>query len=139
MVVSSVVIPRLPQNSKHMICDDSSLNRYLLRRLLMNVLHIEVDEADGEEMLVQQVVKNGEYVIIWQDFMLGIDVPDGGHAATRLRNELQYKGTIIALTGYTDLVTRNLCKQAGMDDFVPKPYHFDTIKSMSEKYARSAG
>lgn len=121
-----------------MICDDSSLNRTILRRLLMTVLKIEVDEADGEEMLVQQVIKNGEYVIIWQDFMLGVDVPNGGHAAARLRNELQYKGAIIALTGYTDTVTRNVCKQAGMNDFVPKPYHFDTIRTLSEKYARQS-
>jgi CheY-like chemotaxis protein len=135
-VANSVSHTSLPKNAKHIICDDSSLNRKALRRLLMKMLGIEVDEADSEDALVTQVLKNGEYIIIWQDFFLGDGEPDGGHVARRLRNELLYKGTIIALTGYTDTLTRDTCMQAGMNHFVSKPYSSELIRQLSNQYAR---
>ena len=129
----AIALTEMPQNSKHLICDDSSMNRNILRRQLMKMLGVEVDEANGEDEAIKQVLKNGEYQIIWLDFMLGVNEHNGGHVCKRLRTEVGYKGTIIMLTGYTDLVTQNICKQAGVDSFVPKPFNMETIKSLSEQ------
>lgn len=131
-------VSELPKNCRHLICDDSSLNRNILRRLLIKMFSIEVDEAENGETAVEQVLKNGEYAVIWLDFMLGQNEPNGGQVCERLRRKLQYKGVIIMLTGYTDTNTRNVCKEAGTNDFVGKPYNSETIRSLSEKYARQS-
>lgn len=136
-VLNSVAtVPELPENCKHLICDDSSMNRNILRRLLIKMFSIDVDEAEDGETAVKQVLKNGEYAVIWLDFMLGQNEPNGGQVCARLRRELQYKGTIIMLTGYTDPVTREICRAAGANDFVGKPYNSETIRKLSEKHAR---
>jgi CheY-like chemotaxis protein len=131
-VVKSV--QSIKKNAKHLICDDSSQNRRILSRVLMRMLSIEVDEANGEHEAIEQVKQNGQYAIIWMDYMLGTNEKNGGEVCKRLRTEFDYKGIIIALTGYSDTLTRTICKDAGMNEFVAKPYKINVVRELSMKY-----
>lgn len=101
----------------------------------MRILSVEVDEANGELEAIEQIKKNGEYAIIWMDYMLGVNEKNGGEICRRLRTEFNYQGVIIALTGYSDSVTRATCDQAGMNEFVAKPYKIDLVRELSIRYA----
>jgi osomolarity two-component system, sensor histidine kinase SLN1 len=125
----------LVKTARHLVCDDSSLNRRILKRVLFKMLEVEVDEADSGPAAVQQVLEHGEYAIIWMDIGLGTNQENGAEVSKRLREILHYKGIIIALTGFTDKKNKEMCMQSGMNHFVPKPFDSATIKQYGERYA----
>jgi CheY-like chemotaxis protein len=121
----------------HLICDDSELNRRILKRLLTDKFGVEVHEAENADSVFKQVESNGEYAIIWMDFGLGNDEMNGGEACKYLRERYGYTGTVIALTGYVDDETRRYCMQCGMNQFMSKPYSAKLIEEYTKRYART--
>lgn len=118
-------------NGKHLICDDASSNRMVLRRYLEQYKCI-VEESENGLEAIDKVKDNGEYRIIWMD----IKMPkmDGLKCTKILRDEVGYKGAIIALTGYVDEITVKQCFEQGMNHVVPKPFDKAIIYSYCEKY-----
>ncbi|XWV26389.1 putative sensor histidine kinase [Tupanvirus soda lake] len=112
------------KNNKQLICDDSSMNRLVLMKYL-NLYGCNVDEAENGIDAINKVKENGEYNIIWMD----IKMPKmNGHECTKiLRNELQYKGIIIGLTGYVDDESIKKCHEVGMNYVLAKPFNADVI------------
>lgn len=107
----------------------------ILSRILKKALHVDVDEAESAEQTVQLVLKNGEYAIIWMDFALGSNnEEDGSQVSARLRHDFNYKGIIIALTGFSDMKTQELCRKRGMNHFMSKPFNTNHIKEYGQKY-----
>ena len=133
--VAAVVTYTYPKTSRHMICDDSSQNRMILARILKKLLHVEVDEAENWEQAHALIKEHGEYAIIWQDFALGVNEPNGGEICTMLRTQYEYKGIIICLSGFTDAKTREACRVCGMNGFVAKPFNVKTVRELGEKHA----
>ncbi len=133
--VVHVVEHKYEKISKHIICDDSSQNRMILARMLRKMLHVEVDEAENAEQVFACVKQNGEYAVLWQDFALGDNQPNGGEICTMLRKQYQYKGVIIALTGFTDQKTQETCRACGMNAFVGKPFDVKRVRELGLKYA----
>ncbi|XWV25127.1 histidine protein kinase SLN1 [Tupanvirus deep ocean] len=112
------------KNNKHLICDDSSMNRLVLKKYL-NLYGCNVDEAENGIDAINKVKENGEYNIIWMD----IKMPKmNGHECTKiLRHELNYKGVIIGLTGYVDDDSIKKCHEVGMNYVLAKPFNADVI------------
>ena len=117
---------------KHLICDDSSYNRLVLKRYL-SVLSVEVDEADSGEEALRLVKENGEYAIIWMDVRLGATM-NGAECTKQLRKHMGYTGKIIALTGYVDERTYEECLTSGLDHFMAKPFNRESVAMYSKKY-----
>ena len=107
----------------------------ILARMLRKMLHVEVDEAENAEQVFACVKQNGEYAVLWQDFALGDNQPNGGEICTMLRKQYQYKGVIIALTGFTDQKTQETCRACGMNAFVGKPFDVKRVRELGLKYA----
>lgn len=121
----------IQMNGKHLICDDAYTNRLVLQKYL-TLFGCKTDEAQNGQDAISNVMDNGTYNIIWMD--LKMPKMDGFEATEHLRKNLQYKGTIIGLTGYVDEVTVKRCYDLGMTHVVPKPFDKAVIKNYCEIY-----
>jgi CheY-like chemotaxis protein len=124
------------KTSKHLICDDSTYNRLVLKRYLA-VLSIEVDEASSGEEALRLVQANGEYAIIWMDIRMGANM-NGTHCTRSLRQMMDYQGKIIALTGYVDESTYEDCMTSGIDHFLSKPFNRESVSMYSKRYKHAS-
>ena len=123
--------PTICSNNKVLICDDSIGNRIILRNYF-NKLRIEVDEADDGEIALQKVVQNGEYQLIWMDVRM--PYIDGITCVNELRNNMDYKGPIIGLSGYINEISIEKCLQVGMNEIIQKPIDKYTLQKYCNKY-----
>src|ERR1700744_3078269 len=92
------------------------------------------DEAINGEEAIKIIKETGTYNIIWMD----VQMPkmNGIKCTDHLRNVLNYKGTIIGLTGHVDLDSVNDCKKAGMQDVLAKPIDKKLLEMYIEKYQK---
>jgi len=121
----------LAHNKKHLICDDAFTNRLVLKKYL-TLFGFDADEAENGQDAIDKVQTNGLYKIIWMD----IKMPkmDGFDATRILKQDMNYTGPIIGLTGYVDEITINKCYSLGMCHVVSKPFDKTVIKMYCEKY-----
>lgn len=92
--------------------------------------------VNGEEAI--RACGQKSYDIIFMDCQM--PVMDGYEATRRIRaSEGEKKHTvIIALTAYAIKDDRDRCLEAGMDDYLRKPFKLAELSAMLEKYGRSA-
>jgi len=57
-----------------------------------------------------------------------------GFTATRIIRQRRISTPIIALTANAQEDTLALCREAGMDDYLKKPFHIDRVQEMLEKW-----
>ncbi len=122
------------KNSRHLIVDDSSYNRLVLRRYL-NGIGVHVDEVEDAESAIRAVEIHGAYAVIWLDLRLATSM-NGAECCQVLRNDYGYPGVIIALTGYVDADTHALCLRSKMTHFMGKPFNRDKVRAYTLLYAR---
>lgn len=133
---TSVDIPETVLTT-HLVCDDSSFNRLVLKRFL-NLIGIIVEESVSAEDTIEKIKKNGKYAVIWTDFNLGTNGStdknmNGAEMTQYLRQSCNYQGKIIIVSGFTDEKTKDLCYSAGVNSFVVKPIDRNQIKQISEE------
>ncbi len=102
---------------KVLVVEDIALNQLLMKTLLDDY-GFECDFAGNGKVAIDKL-KNNSYDIILMD--LQMPEMNGFEAAEYIRNNLNSKMPIIALTA--DVTTADLrkCKAAGMNDYVSKP------------------
>jgi len=107
-----------------LIADDHHDNQTLLAKLMMD-LGLEVKTAENGEQCVR-LFKEWQPHLIWMDRVM--PVMDGVEATWRIRR-LPGGGDvkIIAVTASVFRERRQELFDAGMDDFVSKPYRFDEV------------
>ena len=122
----------LLDNKKHLIVDDASSNRLVLRRYL-EIYGCTVDEAENGLDALRKIKTCGKYKVIWMD----IKMPkmDGIDCTRYLREELNYSGPIISLSGYVDEVTIRRCYETGVNHVMSKPFDKGVIQMYVEKFS----
>jgi CheY-like chemotaxis protein len=130
-----VPLPVLIQSNKHLIVDDSSWNRLVLKRCLVD-LGYTVEEADDGRHALTQVSVHGEFAIIWMDIRMGSNQMSGIEATRLLRQHYSYKGAIIGLTGYVDDKSYQDAKMCGMTHCLHKPFRIEVVKLHCEQYCK---
>jgi CheY-like chemotaxis protein/two-component sensor histidine kinase/HPt (histidine-containing phosphotransfer) domain-containing protein len=101
-----------------LVVEDNKMNRMVLQNSLQ-YFNCEVTEAEnGVEAL--ELLKQNTYDVILMD----IQMPemDGLEATKIIRNEFKLNVPIIALTANAFKTEIENCKNAGMDDYVTKPF-----------------
>ncbi len=103
---------------KVLLVEDHEINRFLATTVLENwKMQVEVAE-NGKEAV--EKVKNNSYDIVLMDMQMPVM---GGVEATQIiRQELHSQVPIIALTANAIKGDAEKCKQAGMNDYVSKPF-----------------
>jgi signal transduction histidine kinase/CheY-like chemotaxis protein len=102
-----------------LIVEDNELNRFLAVTILKKWnANIHIAE-NGEEAVA--AVKNKEIDIVLMDIQM--PVMDGVAASIAIRNELNSNVPIIALTANALESEKEKCWQAGMNEYITKPYN----------------
>jgi CheY-like chemotaxis protein len=120
------------ENKKHLIVDDNSLSRMILKKYL-EIYGCIVDESENGLDALRKIKMNGKYKVIWMD----IKMPklDGIDCTKYLREELQYSGIIIILSGYVDEMTIRHCYDVGVNHVMPKPFDKKDLQLYVKKYS----
>jgi CheY-like chemotaxis protein len=118
-----------------LIVDDALMNRKILRRMLEAepALHgCSISEAgDGSEAvsMVAQAPPHTFHCIFMDSVMTTLHGPE---ATNILRNELEYKGIILGLTGNAHPVEIESFLQSGLDKVLLKPLKRSTMMESLE-------
>ena len=109
----------LEKKGYQLVADDNDLNRMVIKILLEKNGYLIDEVANGNEVIDK--IKTGvhKYSVIWLD----IEMPemDGIECALKLRNDLNYTGTIIGITSHVDFESLNTGTLSGMDTVLSKP------------------
>jgi signal transduction histidine kinase/CheY-like chemotaxis protein len=122
----------IKEDARVLIVEDNHINQVVLKTMLQR-LNIKNDTADnGRQALsiLQQANANGEgFDLILMDCQM--PVMDGFEATRSIRNsgELYADIPIIAVTANALSSDREYCLQAGMNDYLSKPFKLDDIRS----------
>ena len=106
-----------------LVAEDHKVNQYLIKSIFKN-WHVEPDIAENGIQAVE-MAKKKKYDIIFMDKQM----PEmGGIEATRiLRQQLKLKTPIIAITAAALKESKDSAMEAGMDDYITKPYNADEL------------
>ena len=132
-----------PDRYRILVVDDNLVNQKLMVRIL-NQLKISCDIAENGEASVE-AFQSKHYDMIFMDCQMPVM---NGYDATIAIRELEktlksksktfIKTPILALTADAFSENREKCIEAGMDDFITKPYNVNKIKTTIINFLKSA-
>lgn len=124
------------QFAKVLLVEDNAINRMLSQRFLKN-LNTEIDMVeDGREALA--ICNNKKFDLIFMDCQM--PVMDGFQATRQIRrSHLNQLTPIVALTGLDSENERQACLQAGMNDFITKPFTQEQLQNAIIQWLPSDG
>ncbi len=105
------------KNIKVLVAEDIALNQLLMKTLLDD-FGFESDIAENGKIAIEKL-QNKSYDIILMD--LQMPEMNGFEATEYIRNEMNSKIPIIALTADVTTVDLAKCKAVGMNDYISKP------------------
>jgi signal transduction histidine kinase len=115
-----------------LLADDNAVNQKVAVMLLKRLGYVADAVANGLEVLQATSTKSYDLVL------LDVQMPemDGYEAARRLREMWRDREAerprIIAMTGNAMAGDRELCLEAGMDDYISKPVRIEELRSALE-------
>lgn len=117
-----------------LLVEDNPVNQLVASKVLMRLGHTVDVASNGMECLEQ--IEQADYGIILMD--LSMPGMDGLEATKRLRamNCPSSMAYIIAMTGHVFEEERQRCLDAGMNNFIPKPFDLFELKEALEDACR---
>ena len=106
-----------PKDIKVLVVEDIALNQLLMKTVLVD-LGFEYDSAMNGSVAIEKLKKNS-YDIVLMD--LQMPEMNGFEATEYIRNRMNSKIPIIALTADVTTVDVTKCKAVGMNDYISKP------------------
>ncbi|MBN2174560.1 MAG: PAS domain S-box protein [Bacteroidales bacterium] len=121
---------------KILLAEDNEANQFLIKAI-SKTKNWEIDVVDNGEQAVEKY-RLSQYDLILMDVQMPVM---NGYEATKIIREIETeKGIhtpIIALTAYAMKSDKDLCIEAGMDDYISKPFKrqlfLDAITNILEK------
>jgi CheY-like chemotaxis protein len=109
---------------KILYAEDNPVNQKLLTMMLKNMGY-EVDLAQNGKEAVKMAAQK-TYHIIFMD----VQMPemDGIEATRQIIKEEHHRPIIIAVTANADVADQKRCLEAGMNDFIAKPFNAKSLK-----------
>jgi signal transduction histidine kinase/CheY-like chemotaxis protein len=114
-----------------LVTEDNPVNQKLTERVLTKLGYASEKALNGQEAL--NAVAETAYDIILMDIQM--PVMDGLEATQRIRSGNGVQPVIIAMTANAMQGDREMCIQAGMDDYISKPVELETLVQMLEKWS----
>jgi len=116
-------LPESLENKNVLLVEDNEINQFLATTILKK-WSMKVDVAENGQIAID-LLKENKYDIILMDMQMPIM---GGIEATQIiRKELKITTPIIALTANAIKGDDNKCFDAGMNDYVSKPFNHSTL------------
>jgi PAS domain S-box-containing protein len=115
-----------------LVVEDNSTNRFVAEALLLNLQCPATIVDNGEDAL--RLMSQEQFDLILMDCQMpGMD---GYQTTRRLRAMLPHRIPIIAMTANAMADDRPRCLEAGMDDFLPKPFGRAALHDILCKWLR---
>lgn len=106
--------------------DDGLIGR--LATALLTKLGADVDVAQNGQMVIDMVNEK-----VYDLILMDVEMPEmDGLTATRTLREKGYSGRIVAATAMTQPDDRQICLDAGCDDYLPKPHTKENLARILE-------
>ncbi|MGB7545607.1 MAG: PAS domain S-box protein, partial [Methanothrix sp.] len=108
-----------------LLAEDNAVNQMVALRMLERLGHRADTAVNGKEVL--EALQNRSYDIVLMD----VQMPemDGLEAARRIRSSKSGQPYIIALTAHAMKGDREVCMEAGMNDYVSKPVRMEELRA----------
>ncbi|MBN2010242.1 response regulator [candidate division KSB1 bacterium] len=121
-------------NQKRILLVEDILVNQILAKTLLKDTGILIDVAeDGEKAL--QALENNEYDLVLMDVQMPL--MDGITATKIIRNEMNLKDIpIIAMTAQIMTEDKEMCMDAGMNDYISKPIRNDELHEILQKWLK---
>lgn len=116
-------------NIKILVAEDNPINQQIMEVVIRLKQWDCTIVSNGQEAV--EATRDNKYDLIFMD--LNMPVLDGIEATKAIRSHDQIT-PIIAITAYADSRYRKKAKEAGMNDFIPKPF---TRENIYDAVARS--
>jgi len=130
-------IAQLPDRQAVLLVEDNPVNQQVAQAMLTKLGIPMVLAGNGEEAL--ELVKSRDFDLILMDCQM--PVMDGFEATAAIRNLPDGRGEylpIIALTANAMQGDRQKCLEAGMDDFLSKPYRLAQLQAILARWLPAA-
>lgn len=122
-------------NNAILVVEDNDINYMVLESPLLDICENVHHAKDGEEAI--KLHQKQAYDIIFMDCMLpGIDgVTATRHIRQHEKGQALPRTPIVALTADVTKENQRNCADAGMDDFISKPFPIHKIQEVMKKWA----
>ncbi|PXW09768.1 PAS domain S-box-containing protein [Chryseobacterium sp. CBTAP 102] len=118
--------------TKVLLVEDNALNQLVAERSLK---HFECNVVKAENgKIALEILSREQFDIILMD--LQMPEMDGIEATKILRNELGIKAPVIALTANAFKTEIDNCINAGMNDYITKPFNEENLLKIIYKYVK---
>ncbi len=110
-----------PETIKILLAEDNEANQFLIKAITKNENWNITVVDDGEKAV--EAFTNDNFDLVLMDVQM--PVMNGYEATRKIREMEKERGTrtpIIALTAYAMKSDKDLCIEAGMDDYISKPF-----------------
>lgn len=116
---------------KVLVAEDDAMNQQLALMLLSKLGYTPDFASDGKAVL--EMVGDKDYDLILMDVQM--PVMDGLQATRMIRLCLTSQPAIVAMTANSLDGDRDLCLEAGMNDYISKPVHRDLLMEKLGKWS----
>lgn len=121
---------KLKPKIKHLIVDDSDVNRIVLKKYLDRINETYIETSSSLESI--RLMDDYDFFFVWMD----VRMPNmNGVDATSAIRKKGYANYIIGITGQVDVDTQKECRDAGMNLILAKPVIPQTIYDIINKYS----
>ncbi|UFS69322.1 ATP-binding protein [Geomonas sp. RF6] len=117
-----------------LIAEDVPINQALIETILSRQGHQVTIAGNGEEAVRTWREAPDRFDLIFMDVQM--PVMDGLEATRQIRGVERSEGghvPIVAMTAYAMKEDREKCREAGMDDYISKPFKLEDILSVLER------
>ncbi len=122
------------QNVRILVVEDNMMNQKLALQVLKRLGYTAQVAENGQEALDK--LQEEPFDLVLMDIQM--PVMDGYTTTRHIRNTLQNSVPIIAMTAHALASEREQCIQAGMNDFLPKPFQVEELQRVMRKYTPMA-
>lgn len=126
----------MPMSKKVLIAEDSSVIQNLTKKILQMQNYNISSVKNGKQVL--DILQKEHFDIILMD--INMPVMDGMECSRNIRalpNPEISAIPIIAITGNAENYSIDEFKEAGINDYLPKPLNFDTLVETVRKYTET--
>ena len=116
------------------MAEDVPINQMLIETILAQYGHAVTLVDNGEQAVQAWQAKSDSYDLIFMDVQM--PVMDGLQATCKIRELETVSGghiPIIAMTAYAMKEDMDRCREAGMDDYISKPFQPESIMTVLKK------
>lgn len=126
--------PATPTGQRILLVEDNMVNQMVAKGMLTRLGYDVAVAEHGEAALAR--LEQEEYELVLMD--CNMPVMDGYETSRRMRADPRWRDTpVIALTANALHEDRQRCEEAGMNDYLAKPFKREDLQALMEKWLGS--